>query len=864
MPLLAEGGGVFSQLVNEVSKLNLLEALGGLQPYIRVLTVVSEVKGLAEALCGSPQWMEPRPPPGYPPQILGVMQAPLLEKGTVLGAFLRMSCLPEVQVDLPSLEMRTLRHPVGESCLSELATRSKADLDTAVEGVRVLMRGMQVPLVSVFKSLVKHCPERLFDWVATALKHNEVRTTTAYAYGYGQLVMRSASNGFLFNLLAVMLKLCKPFLDPNDPKALKIDWSYLASKHRMDVSGETRLVPAADADARAAAPWIDVRNEARIQQFRDRESSNGRDSSTGSTASAASTLNADSPVTDSPKPAASFGTISEFFFLTLRCMHVVGPSRVVKDYHKVNQELHEADEAFRAAADMSEEREVLERKISLLLERRLQYEVIFQDVELLDDLVAMARLAGRSLLNLAKAPATIMPLPSPPEEFKAVPEYCVEAVLDVIRFIAMTHPTVLETTPVPVLHDFLNFFMAFSSSKLHVNNPYLRGKLLEAMSMLIPKGKRHGFELGGGNLVSLFEDHDISRRSLIPTLIQFYVDIEVTGAHNQFYEKFNYRHYMAELLLYVSKIPSYLQAIQLESENREKFVRFVNMMLNDVTYAIDESILNLGEIKKIEAEMAEPGWASRPEDQRKEMERNLSQKGGQARWGMQSGSEILQMVKMLTGLVPDPFMVPELRDRVACMLNYFLVSIAGPKMSNLKVANPEKYSFRPKDLLALVTDIYGNLGRHPEFAPAIVRDGRSYDIRVFNKALDLLRTHYLRDGQALQSFAYLVETLASCAADAAAEDDMLVDVEIPDEFQDPVTCEIMNDPVLLPTSGKILDRASITRHLLSDETDPFSRKRLTADMLVPDDALRARIQAFLAEHRKGKKKPDDGDSMDTH
>ena len=44
---------------------------------------------------------------------------------------------------------------------------------------------------------------------------------------------------------------------------------------------------------------------------------------------------------------------------------------------------------------------------------------------------------------------------------------------------------------------------------------------------------------------------------------------------------------------------------------------------------------------------------------------------------------------------------------------------------------------------------------------------------------------------------------------------------------------IMGCVVLLPTSGNIMDRTSIMRHLLSDETDPFNRKRLTTDMLVP-------------------------------
>lgn len=39
-------------------------------------------------------------------------------------------------------------------------------------------------------------------------------------------------------------------------------------------------------------------------------------------------------------------------------------------------------------------------------------------------------------------------------------------------------------------------------------------------------------------------------------------------------------------------------------------------------------------------------------------------------------------------------------------------------------------------------------------------------------------------------------------------------VQAPEEFLDPITQEIMLDPVRLPTSGKIMDRANIIRHLL--------------------------------------------------
>lgn len=50
---------------------------------------------------------------------------------------------------------------------------------------------------------------------------------------------------------------------------------------------------------------------------------------------------------------------------------------------------------------------------------------------------------------------------------------------------------------------------------------------------------------------------------------------------------------------------------------------------------------------------------------------------------------------------------------------------------------------------------------------------------------------------------------------------------------DPLMMTLMRDPVVLPTSGKIMDRAVITRHLLNSDTDPFNRQPLTTDMLRP-------------------------------
>lgn len=62
----------------------------------------------------------------------------------------------------------------------------------------------------------------------------------------------------------------------------------------------------------------------------------------------------------------------------------------------------------------------------------------------------------------------------------------------------------------------------------------------------------------------------------------------------------------------------------------------------------------------------------------------------------------------------------------------------------------------------------------------------------------------------------------------------------------------MRDPVLMPTSGTIVDRTTILRHLLTDPIDPFNRKPLTADMLQPATELKAQIDSWLKQQRRSR------------
>jgi hypothetical protein len=47
------------------------------------------------------------------------------------------------------------------------------------------------------------------------------------------------------------------------------------------------------------------------------------------------------------------------------------------------------------------------------------------------------------------------------------------------------------------------------------------------------------------------------------------------------------------------------------------------------------------------------------------------------------------------------------------------------------VSNLEKYSFRPGEVVAKISQIYLNLGASPGFVGAVPRDGRSYSPELF-------------------------------------------------------------------------------------------------------------------------------------
>lgn len=218
---------------------------------------------------------------------------------------------------------------------------------------------------------------------------------------------------------------------------------------------------------------------------------------------------------------------------------------------------------------------------------------------------------------------------------------------------------------------------------------------------------------------------------------------------------------------------------------------------------------------------------------------------------------------LITTEIKDIFCHASMVERIAAMLNYFLLNLVGPKKKDFKVKDKSTLEFDPASMVKEICRIYVNLVGSHEFCLAVSQEGRSYSSDLFKYAEEVLGKSYFQSwrrhiicfsitarvggGQLItdiREFAIKVEQIEE---QHKADQEALVDP--PDEFMDPIMSTLMTDPVILPSSKVVVDRTTIARHLLSDQTDPFNRSPLTMDQVQSNQDLKTEIQTWIDQKR---------------
>ncbi|KAD6795992.1 hypothetical protein R6Q59_020126 [Mikania micrantha] len=768
-------------------------ALGNFQQPLRALMYLISFSVGARALVNHPWWI---PKGAY-------LNGRVIEMTSILGPFFHVSALPDQSIFKGQPD-------VGQQCFSESSTRRPADLLSSFTTIKTVMNNLYDGLAEVLRSLLKNTStrENVLQYIAEVINKNASRAHIQVD------PLSSASSGMFVNLSAVMLRLCEPFLDANSTKKDKIDPKYVFYGSRLDFKELTAL----HASSEEVSEW----------------------------------LNKNNPSVPSQHESTNYSFICECFFMTARVLHL-GLLEAFSDFKHLVQDISRCEDNLATLKTMQEQAPLprlaqdiarLEKEIESFTQEKLCYEAqILRDGGLLQQALSFYQLMVVWLVG--RIGGFKMPLPqSCPMEFACMPEHFVEDAMELLIF-ASRIPRALDGVK---LDDFMNFIIMFMASPEYIRNPYLRAKMVEVLNCWMPRRS------GTSSVTStLFEGHQLSVQYLVRNLLKLYVDIEFTGSHTQFYDKFNIRHNIAELLEYLWQVPVHQNAWKQIAKEEEKgvYLNFLNFLINDSIFLLDESLNKILELKGLEAEMSNTvEWEQRPAQERQERTRLFHSQENIIRIDMKLAMEDVSMLAFTTEQITAPFLLPEMVERVASMLNYFLLQLVGPQRKSLSLKDPEKYEFRPKQLLKQIVNIYVHLARgdHENIFPgAITKDGRSYNDQLFTEAANVLR-RIGEDPRITQAFDDLGRKAKAAASEAMDAEAILGD--IPDEFLDPIQYTLMKDPVILPSSRIIVDRPVIQRHLLSDATDPFNRSHLTPDMLIPDTELKQKIEEFVKSQQR--------------
>ncbi|GJN94371.1 hypothetical protein Rhopal_007450-T1 [Rhodotorula paludigena] len=764
----------------------------GWRDILQAVQNLSEIKPIAAILPTIPSWDVS--------QEAGAT-APALEYKSLLGPLIRLSTFPDGAPNIPT------------SYFPDPSTMVRGNVDSASASLRGTLRGVQGTLFRVLDNIVRSSPTAR-EAVLAYLGH-------VAALNAKRAAMRVDPNsvsteGYIHNLHTVLLRFAEPFMDSGYTKIDKIDPLYYKHSPRINVAEDTKINA--------------------TQQESDAFYANA---------------------TNEQAPSPNF--ISEIFFLCAQYLHI-GPLHAIKEHKGIGQQVShmqrqlndmEADSTWRGTPQEAATQAGIDRykkKIEQWRSFLLAYEVQLLDPDYLAKVASFANLVMAWLVRLVdpkkQHPHVKISLPLPdatPEVFRMLPEFLIEDITEFISFTSKYAPQVLEQSS---QNELMSFMLVFLSTP-YMKNPYLKGQFVEIMYYL----SRPTYTSPRGCLGDVINFHDLALKNLMPCLVHAYIEIEITGSHTQFYDKFNIRYYITQLFKLVWSNPTHREALKRESQvNFDRYVRFVNLLMNDTTYLLDDALVHLAKIADLQRAMDdEAAWQALPANERQEKEKLLRQYESQAKSDLDLGHESLRLLKLFSHETKGPFLTPEIVDRLAAMLDANLSVLAGPRCRDLKVKDREKYKFRPEELLSDVLSVFLQLGPHIEFQTGVAKDGRSYSKDLFARAARIASKTAIKTPAELQELAKFVEKVEAVRA-AEAEDEALGDM--PDEFLDPLTYEIMRDPVLLPSSRTILDRSTIKQHYLSDPTDPFNRQPLKWEDIVDATELKAQIDEFLAERKR--------------
>ena len=409
-----------------------------------------------------------------------------------------------------------------------------------------------------------------------------------------------------------------------------------------------------------------------------------------------------------------------------------------------------------------------------------------------------------------------------------------------------------------LIKNLANFGLIYSSHINLIHNQHLRSQIFDILLYSFHLEEK---EKNDNHLLmvhqKLLKDEFI-RENLIVSIMRVFIDAERLGTSNQFYERFNVRNKVLQLVNEVFKKHQEIlidDIINYANEHSDDATQMLTLLMGDVTYLIDEVIQRLIDIKNYqELKDNKELWESKTQEQKTAEENKFAENDRMLKAECRLLNHSLGFMTIICSCLQKYFIKEEKAERLANLLNYCLDEFTA-KSSQLKIKNKNDYEFNPSYIMESIIKIFSYFVDYEEFIEFVVSDERAYKYENFTKAIKL-KNEYNKvkvDTETSEKFDNLVYKKLKKAEEIVQQNTINYD-DAPEEFLDPLTYNLMENPVILPSSHINIDRRTIEDYLLSNPSDPFNRNPLTKDELIPNEELKKKIDEYKINKFKEKQK----------
>jgi len=611
-----------------------------------------------------------------------------MENSSALVGFMGVTCI------LSSYDKNAFHY--FSTLLSRYPQCSVQEVQSLQDNLRNKIRESVNIVHGVVKKLFvdKELKEPTLSWVGAFLQLNDTRANINPVDPLSfEINLVLSTDGFMIFLLEILLNFCKPFMDPKAPKVSMIQSTYCPQSHRYDFSKQPKLA-----------------------QFSELDLSLGE--------------------------APTFNFISETFFATLYAVHV-GLMSTISHYNSIltlyNQNRNQIESLkakFGDSWSATPQGQKLQDSFNKIHEWLDSFATQLLDPEFLRLLCQFSLLTMNWMLTFTPTPGTKEISVETKKLYSHFPEFYVKDIADLLTFFIRYKPDIVLEIP-EFLQKIIDYCVTLLNFPTLVKSPIIRAKLTTILSEIVYKKQfeEQKVQKSGWGMISplaiqyasAFQENKLAQTSLSHGLMLIYVDADIVeglDVDKENFDKYSLRRNIALLLNDLWNMSIFKTSFKKEATSNH-FSKFINTVMNDSIHTLEDSLGRLVDIRTLQLAMADKEeWDKQDQIIKDERQRYYEIQENSSRGFLSLANSCLDILVQLTrepDIVPS-FIEPQTVGRVAAMLNHFFVSLCGPKCNNLKVNNPEKYSFSPKNLLMKITQITLSFVGFPAFIDTMSKE----------------------------------------------------------------------------------------------------------------------------------------------